>query len=1012
MNDIFEYTKNNLLDMKEREIQLFSVIQNLTEAIWSIDLTTEPYEIKYHNNPLEVFGNTQKLDSPPKTMEEWQNLIHPEDKEKVLDRVVNCFSKGTASYSYRIKRAKNKYYYQRDRISIFYENEKPVRLDGITIDIDQIRRTRLSLEFSQKRLKSIVDALPDAVFINAKKSGKVIFANEFFFKAYEMSPDDFLGKRVIQFYKNFEGRRSYIEKLRNDGHVQGHELVLNNKKGENFWVSASTMPLRFQDEDCFITILQDITDRKTLEHKLKESNERYQLAVEGTNDAIWEYHFTTKRSYISPQFWEGTGFQEEENPLDDLLVAKYLLREDLPAFKTALKSCLKNRQNKLTLEFRLKSADNSMKYVLFKAGITYSDKGEPIRAVGSLSNITALKSAQLKLRESQAKYKLISENSNDCVCLQDTTGKFVFVSPSSKDILGYTPEELTKLRLHEVIKDEFLEEMSETMLRVLKKQKRTASITYLAKHKNGHFEWLETVGGAVYDEQNDKVLYLQTATRKVTERIEAQRRLKESEEKYKLITENATDIVALMDIDGNYTFISPSITEIMGYHQEEVVGKNVSFFIHPDDLPEVLRDMNDSLKKKIKDKTLVFRYRHKNGNYRWMQVNGGVILNEQDEPIYFRANKIDITEKLATEQKLREQEEKYKLVSENSGDVIGLHKTNADIIFISPSCQQLLGYTEEELLEINPLEIIKEEYRASIKSLLESTTKTGEKDVKISFEIQHKNKSWIWVETSLSAVVPEDGEVTLLQSSTRDISERIKALEKERQLSRLKSSFISMASHEFRTPLTTIQSSNELISMHLDSGDAPVDQRMFKHVSRIRIELNRLNSLLKDVFTLGRLDVGKTNLSKDFTSLKSIVKQVIIESLVPYRGRKVELKVIGEERQLVLDSQLISHALSNLIVNALKYSEGKPDPAVTINYKPKDVEVCVQDFGIGIPVKDQNQLFESFSRASNVGDIEGTGLGLVIVKQFIEMHGGQISYTSQLGEGSEFKIQLPDNQQA
>lgn len=629
--------------------------------------------------------------------------------------------------------------------------------------------------------------------------------------------------------------------------------------------------------------------------------------------------------------------------------------------------------------------------------------------MGSLSNITALKSAQLKLRESEAKYKLISENSSDCVCLQDTSGKFVFVSPSSKDVLGYSPEELVKLRLHEVIKSDFLGEVSETMLQVLTKKKRTASITYLAKHKNGHFEWLETIGGAVYDDRNNRVLYLQTATRNVTERIEAQRRLKESEEKYKLITENSNDIVSLMDLSANYTFISPSIKEIMGYDQEEVVGKNVMDFLHPDDIPAIMAQMQESLKQRIKSTTMTFRYRHKNGHFRWLQVNGGVILNEEEQPIYFRANKVDVTEKLANEQKLREQEEKYKLVSENSGDVIGLHKINADFVFISPSCFQLVGYTEEELIQINPLVIIKEQYRSEIRSVLTKITETGAKDVKISFEIQHKNKNWIWVETSLSAVVTNNGDVTLLQSSTRDISERIKALEKERQLSRLKSSFISMASHEFRTPLTTIQSSNELISMHLDSGDVPIDQRMFKHVSRIRIELNRLNSLLKDVFTLGRLDVGKTNLSKDFTSLKYIVKQVIIESLVAYKGRKVNLKIEGEERQLQLDSQLISHALSNLIVNALKYSEGQPDPLVTIRYKAKTVDIFVKDYGIGIPEKDQNQLFESFSRASNVGDIEGTGLGLVIVKQFIEMHGGRISYSSRIGKGSEFKIQLPSN---
>lgn len=129
------------------------------------------------------------------------------------------------------------------------------------------------------------------MFISTKETGQVIFANEVLFEVFGMSPSVFLGKKVIQFYQNYEGRKKYVDKIRQERHIQGHELVLKNKKGESFWVSASTMLLDFQNQECYITILQDVTDRKELERELQKSNERYQLAVEGTNDAIWEYDF-------------------------------------------------------------------------------------------------------------------------------------------------------------------------------------------------------------------------------------------------------------------------------------------------------------------------------------------------------------------------------------------------------------------------------------------------------------------------------------------------------------------------------------------------------------------------------------------------------------------------------------------------------------------------------------------------------------------------------------------------
>jgi len=1010
MENILRHATDELLDVKKRAVELQSVIDNLTEIIWSINLTSEPYEIIYHNNPLESFGNPEKLDSYPSTMEAWQQKIHEEDRERVLEEVVNALSTGRSTYAYRSLRKKNTYKYYRDSVSVFYENDKPVRLDGVTIDIDDIRRSRLNLELSQQRLKSIVDALPDPVFISTKEDGQVIFANEVLFEVYGMSPSDFLGKNVIQFYQNFEGRKTYIEKVQDEGHIQGHELLLKNRKGESFWVSASTMPLDFQNQECYITILQDVTDRKELERELQISNERYQLAVEGTNDAIWEYDFETKKSYLSPQFWDGMGLEPEENPLNDQLFAKFLHDIDRKEFIVTLNQNIENKQDKLTLEFRLAGPDNKLIWALFKAGMIYNESGEPVRAVGSLSNITSLKEAQTKLRESEAKYKLISENSSDCICLQELNGRFVFASPSSKDVLGYTPKELKSLRLRDIISEHYLTTVSDTMLNVIKGREKSVSITFQAKSKSGNLEWLETVGGPILDDNGDPI-FLQTSTRNVTDRVEAQHKLKESQERYKLITENSNDIVTLMDPKGNYVFITPSIKETMGYEPEDVIGTNSMDYVHPDDYKEVKQELERALLEKSKENNLIFRFKHKNGEWRWLSASGGVILDDNEEPIYFRANKVDITEKKVTEEKLKAKEEQYKLVSENSADVICLHKLDGEFTFVSPSCQRLVGYTVEEKMQKTLDDLVHPEDLDKAYSVFKDTAENKRINAISQYRLQKKNGEYFWAGVSMSAVTGPDDEVQFVITSTRDISEIVKVIEKERQLNKLKSSFISMASHEFRTPLTTIQSSNELISMYMENSTTLPDVKMVKHVTRIRTELDRLNSLLKDVFTLGRLDLGKTRLNRDITSLTGIVKQVIQESQVHFKGRKIELTIHGKERQVSLDSQLISHAMSNLIINAMKYSSEKKDPHIDIFYKKKSVEVQIKDYGIGIPEKDQNNLFESFSRASNVGDIEGTGLGLVIVKQFIEMHGGTISFDSKVGKGTNFKILLPDYDQ-
>ena len=802
------------------------------------------------------------------------------------------------------------------------------------------------------------------------------------------------------------GRSNYIRRLQTEGHVQNHELVLKNKKDEEFWVSASTMPLQFNEMDCYITILQDITFRKELESEIKKSNERYQLAVEGTNDIIWEYDFIRETSYLSPQFWKAMEINPEVNPLDKNLLLKYLHPEDYASFLKLYESKINNEEHDFTIESRLLGNQSRIIWVLIKARIIYNAAAEPIRVVGSITNITSLKLAQSKLRESEAKYKLISEHSSDCICLQTINGDFVFVSPSAHDILGYDPTEILGLRLHKIISSDYLNDVSDEMLKVLNKEEKSVNVVFQAMHKEGHKVWLETTAGAIFDDDG-RVLYLQTSTRDVTERILAEEKLKESEERYKLITENSNDIVSLMDLKGNYVFISPSIKDTMGYDPVEFIGRNTLDFVHPQDKAIIRESLIYTVQNKIKERKERSRFQHKDGSWRWIEASEGIITDENDEPIYIRSNKIDITEKLKTEEKLKLQEEKYKLVSENSGDVIGLHKLGGRLVFISPSCQRLIGYSENELRGSNPIRLIREGQRTLITQVIEKTALNKGKDVKMTYEIQNKEGKWIWVETSLTCILNEEGKADLLQTSTRDISERIEALEKERQLNKLKSNFISMASHEFRTPLTTIQSSNELINMYIANIDVKVNQKLTKHVGRIRSELDRLNSLLKDVFTLGRLDVGKTRLNKHITSLVEIAKQVIVESKIHYPDREIELKIKGKEVQVNLDSQLISHSLSNLIINAWKYSEGQPAPIMTIIFHEEEVKICVKDHGIGIPKKDQAELFESFSRASNVSDIEGTGLGLVIVKQFIEMHQGEVEVISEINKGAEFIIKLP-----
>ena len=233
-----------------------------------------------------------------------------------------------------------------------------------------------------------------------------------------------------------------------------------------------------------------------------------------------------------------------------------------------------------------------------------------------------------------------------------------------------------------------------------------------------------------------------------------------------------------------------------------------------------------------------------------------------------------------------------------------------------------------------------------------------------------------------------------------------KALEKERELSELKSRFVSLVSHEFRTPLSTILFSACLLE---DYGYNWSEERKKVHLNRIKAGVERMNQLLEEILFIGKSDAGKL----EFKPVPLDVEKFCREITEEYRetfGNQHHLQFISDRWQLTtacMDEKLLGHILSNLLSNAIKYSPaGCP---IEFELSCQDDRACfrIQDRGIGIPSADRQHLFEMFHRATNVGTIPGTGLGLAIVKRSVDLHGGQIAVESQEGVGTTFRVALP-----
>ena len=271
---------------------------------------------------------------------------------------------------------------------------------------------------------------------------------------------------------------------------------------------------------------------------------------------------------------------------------------------------------------------------------------------------------------------------------------------------------------------------------------------------------------------------------------------------------------------------------------------------------------------------------------------------------------------------------------------------------------------------------------------------------KVTFEIRKLN-------TELEKKVDERTHILkeALEKLEQSQTELHEALDKEKMLNEIKSRFVSMASHEFRTPLSAVLSSASLISKYTKEED---QEKRNKHIDRIKDSVKHLNDILEDFLSLGKLDEGRISTDPSEFNLPEMITETLSEVKVVLKpGQKFNFKFEGVEK-INADKKLLRNILINLISNAAKFSEEDSPIIISAKSNSEINTITVADKGLGISTKDQEHLFTMFYRASNVTNIQGTGLGLHIVKRYLDLIQGTVNLQSTLGKGTSITITFPN----
>lgn len=523
----------------------------------------------------------------------------------------------------------------------------------------------------------------------------------------------------------------------------------------------------------------------------------------------------------------------------------------------------------------------------------------------------------------------------------------------------------------------------------------------------------------------------------ITFEKKVRRSLRESESKFRLLADNASDLMVFYGQDQVFKYVSPSIERITGYKAEDLIGKDVFANVHPDDRALLLSQR--ALNNAGGGRPAEWRLKKSDGTYIWMESTASVVP-DPERPGQFQIVSLsrDVTDRkkrdaalTAAQTAVQESEAKFRLLADSASDIISFYDKDRVLRYVSPSVTRVTGYEPEDILNLDTFRLVHpEDLPGLINTRGLASNETPRAGV-ATWRMLKKDGSYVWMESSATIIDKKDGDFQVV-SIARDITERVEReaelkatqdrlratademqllaqeldIERERaeKANLAKSQFLATMSHELRTPMTGIIGMSELLLESKLTDEQSKQMNMLAHSARILLDL------LNEILDLSKVESGKLILENIDFKISDVFRDVS-ELIAPTASAKslvIDIPRIVEPVDDVSgDLKHFRQLLLNLMGNAVKFTEhGSIKIQISQRIEGENVflSVAVIDTGIGISAENQSRLFQAFSQAetTTARRFGGTGLGLSISKRLAQAMGGDIKVVSEPGKGSTF----------
>ncbi len=457
-------------------------------------------------------------------------------------------------------------------------------------------------------------------------------------------------------------------------------------------------------------------------------------------------------------------------------------------------------------------------------------------------------------------------------------------------------------------------------------------------------------------------------------------------------------------------YVNKAFTKMTGYSLDEVVGKTPRILQGLKTDRSVLDGVRIALSQWQPVTAELINYR-KDGSEFWVEFSIVPVADRGGYYTHWIAVQRDVTERKQIEKALRCSEERYRSLIENALDIVTILEGDGTTQYISPSVEKVLGYSPSSLIGENFFKLIHPRDFVTACDRITNATEDPDVALPIEFTCRHKDGSWRTLE-AISQRFINGSESAQIIVNSRDITERKRlvelhtALEQEKALGILKARFFSMASHEFRTPLSTALAAAQILENSPQTWQDT--EKRSRNLRRIQDAVKNMVQLLDDILTINRAEAGRLEFNPQWLDLEKFCRNFIDEVCLGDASNHIlEFRCEGLWRIVYFDQKSLRSILGNILSNAIKYSPKNTEVKCLLRFDQFGATIQVSDQGIGISLSDQNRLFEPFTRGRNVRNISGTGLGLVVVKKCVDLHKGQITVSSEINKGTTVTIVFP-----